>query len=116
MVFAEAHHAADAAGPLGLSEPAADAPTVPLDEIDVFILPGLAFSFQGARLGWGRGHFDATLARVPRAVRLAWAYEFQLVPDVPETPADERVDVIVTDAAVRETHGRPVPGLWRPAS
>jgi 5-formyltetrahydrofolate cyclo-ligase len=82
---------------------------VPLAEIDLYILPGLAFDARGARLGWGRGHFDATLAATPRALRLAWAYEFQVVAAVPEGPGDERVDVIVTETSVHLTGARPLP-------
>lgn len=96
-------------GPMGLAEPDASTPNVPLAEIDVFILPGLAFDARGARLGWGRGHFDATLTATPAALRLAWAFDFQVVAEVPETPSDVRVDIIISDAEVRLTGARPLP-------
>src|SRR5262245_35295095 len=48
-------------GPLGIMEPPSDAPEVPLSAIDLFIVPGLAFDARGARMGYGRGHFDTTL-------------------------------------------------------
>jgi 5-formyltetrahydrofolate cyclo-ligase len=110
-------HRADAstlvAGPMGLREPSSDAPEVSLDTIDVFILPGLAFDARGARLGWGRGHFDATLAAAPGALRVAYAYEIQIVPAVPESAGDERVDAIVTETGARETGARPHEAPWR---
>ena len=98
-------------GSMGLSEPPADAPVVPLADIDCFVLPGLAFDARGARLGWGRGHFDATLEAAPHALRLAWAYDFQVVASVPEAPGDQRVDLIVTDTSVHLTGARPLPAL-----
>lgn len=112
-------HAPDAGlvpGSMGLSEPPADAPVVPLGEIDAFILPGLAFDARGARLGWGRGHFDVTLAAAPRALRLGWAYAFQLIASVPEGTGDQRVDLIITDAGAHLTGARPLPLSSRSSS
>ena len=108
--------AADAqlvSGPMGLLEPPSDAPAVPLSTIDVFILPGLAFDTRGARLGWGRGHFDATLAAAPGALRVGYAFELQIVPAVPESAGDERVDVLVTEMGVRQTNARSPEAPWR---
>jgi 5-formyltetrahydrofolate cyclo-ligase len=101
------------AGPLGLLEPPSDAPEVPLSAIDLFIVPGLAFDARGARIGYGRGHFDATLAAAAGALRVAYAYEIQIVPAVPESAGDERVDVIVTEAGARATKARAPEAPWR---
>ena len=101
------------AGPMGLLEPSSDAPEVPLAAIDVFIVPGLAFDERGARIGYGRGHFDATLAAAAGALRVAYAFELQIVPAVPESAGDERVDVIVTETGVRWTGARSPEAPWR---
>ena len=82
---------------LGIPTPDAAAPRLPVDEIDAFVIPGLAFDRLGERLGWGGGHYDRTLSRVPRAVRIGYAYDFQLVPLVPALASDQRVDVVVTE-------------------
>jgi 5-formyltetrahydrofolate cyclo-ligase len=100
-------------GPMGLLEPPADAPEAPLSTIDVFVVPALAFDPRGGRLGWGRGHFDATLAAAPGALRLGYAFELQIVPAVPESAGDERVDVIVTEQGARATGARPPEAPWR---
>jgi len=84
---------------LGLREPRADAPIVELADIDAFVVPGLAFDRGGGRIGWGRGHYDATLAAAPHALALALAFELQLVEHVPREPHDRLVDVIVTERA-----------------
>jgi 5-formyltetrahydrofolate cyclo-ligase len=84
-------------GPHGAREPPPGAPAVPLGEIDCAIMPGLAFSEDGLRLGRGGGHFDATLARMPRALRVGLAFDVQVVPSLPREPHDAALDAVVTD-------------------
>jgi 5-formyltetrahydrofolate cyclo-ligase len=84
-------------GPL---EPAHPTPVDPA-EIDVAVAPGLAFDLRGFRLGYGGGHFDRFLARLRTdALRVGLCFHAQVIPQVPEGPGDEPVDVVVTD---RET-------------
>ncbi len=88
---------------LGIPSPPPHAPVVAAADIDVFVVPGLAFDLAGERLGWGRGHYDRTLAGAPRALRVGYAYDFQIVPAVPVHADDEHVDVVVTEAGARRT-------------
>lgn len=84
----------------GLREPdPARAPALALAAIDAFILPGLGFDRAGGRLGRGRGHYDATLAAAPTALRIGLAFECQLVDAVPHEPHDARLHFIITEAA-----------------
>jgi len=83
----------------GLREPAADMPAIELGAIAVFFVPGLAFDRAGGRVGWGRGHYDATLAAAPSALRVGLAYDFQLVDGVPREPHDTPMHVILTEVA-----------------
>jgi 5-formyltetrahydrofolate cyclo-ligase len=94
------------AGPFGLREPPPDAPELALSTIDVFVTPGLAFDAHGARLGFGRGHYDVTLAAAPQALRVGFCHAFQVVPAVPESSGDERVDVLVTENGAHATNAR----------
>lgn len=103
LEFVDATPATLAADRLGIPSPAADAAAVPLAEIDVFVVPGLAFDLDGERLGWGHGHYDRTLAGAPAALRIGYAYDFQIVPAVPIDADDEHVDVLVTESGARRT-------------
>jgi|SRR5450631_27393 len=100
-------HRADA-GPLtsgrfGLREPAAAAPEIALDEIDVVIVPGLAFDAEGRRLGFGGGYYDGAFAAGgsgKRPALIGLAYDFQIVARCPAGDGDIPVDLVVTDARV----------------
>lgn len=69
---------------------------VPEDEIDLVVVPGLAFDRSGHRLGLGGGFYDRWLPSV-QAPRAALALSLQVVERVPHTGRDQRVDWIVTE-------------------
>jgi 5-formyltetrahydrofolate cyclo-ligase len=82
----------------GFREPSARDPEVRPDELDVIVVPALAVDPRGHRLGYGAGDYDRTLVRfAPPAVAVAVAYDFQLVPETPNTEGDVAVAWIVTD-------------------
>ncbi|HEU4729530.1 MAG TPA: 5-formyltetrahydrofolate cyclo-ligase [Kofleriaceae bacterium] len=84
----------------GLREPSVDAPAVALEDIAVFMTPGLAFDRSGGRIGWGRGHYDATFAAAsPGALRVGLAFECQLIDHVPREPHDALLHTIITEVA-----------------
>ena len=84
----------------GLREPSADAPEVAIEDIAAFMVPGLAFDRSGWRIGWGRGHYDATLAAAsPDALRVGLAFEGQLIERVPREPHDVALHIIITEVA-----------------
>jgi len=88
-------------GPLGLRAPVAGLP-IPAADIDLVIVPGLAFDESGNRLGRGRGFYEEFLSRPEfRGVSCALALEDQVVPQVPCDENDVRVDMLVTDVRVR---------------
>ena len=100
LAFALADPAALVRGPLGSSEPPPDAPAVALHEIDCIVVPGVAFSEDGVRLGRGGGHYDATLERMPRAARVGITFDALIVPALPREPHDAPVDAIVSEARI----------------
>ncbi len=83
----------------GIREPRADVAPVALERISAFVIPGLAFDRDGGRIGWGRGHYDATLAQAPGALRIGIAFDCQLVDHVPRDPHDVPMNIIITEVA-----------------
>jgi 5-formyltetrahydrofolate cyclo-ligase len=96
-------HAALVPGPFGLREPAPSAPEITVEDIDVMLLPGLAFDRAGRRLGHGGGYYDEAAGRLRAAGRgflVGVAYDFQIVDRCPAGGADVGVDCVVTDGQV----------------
>lgn len=68
-----------------------------VEDIDLFIVPGVAFDKTGNRLGMGKGCYDRVLAHTKRENIVALAYEFQLVDEVPSYHHDIKVGWIITE-------------------
>jgi 5-formyltetrahydrofolate cyclo-ligase len=70
-------------------------------ELDLVVVPGVAFDRSGGRVGYGGGYYDRLLARRrPGVPAVAVAFWVQLVPEVPAGRGDLRVDAIVTEREV----------------
>ncbi len=67
-----------------------------LEEIDLMVIPGLAFDRQGNRLGRGEGYYDRTL-KTYLGQRLGLAFSFQLLDQIPHEAWDEKVAWIATE-------------------
>jgi len=74
--------------------------------LDVIVLPGSVFDLRGGRFGYGGGYYDRLLASIPRARRLALAYEIQIVDKLPLQPHDELMDTIITEERLISGHSR----------
>ncbi len=75
-----------------------DARMFPAKDIDLIIMPGLAFDSNGRRLGYGGGYYDRLLDRLGSKPDLvAVAYSEQIINKVPSTESDKKVNIIVTD-------------------
>jgi 5-formyltetrahydrofolate cyclo-ligase len=86
------------AGPMQVPQPAQVRP-VEAAGVDLVVVPGLAFDHSGWRIGYGGGHYDRLLAACrPDSVRVALAFEWQILDSVPHGPSDRRVDWLLTPA------------------
>ncbi|CAN5144857.1 5-formyltetrahydrofolate cyclo-ligase [soil metagenome] len=82
----------------GLWEPDPDrAPPGAIDEIDLVVVPGIAFDRQGWRIGFGAGFYDRFLGGL-QSESAALAFSLQLMTEVPHSEQDIPVDWIVTEA------------------
>ncbi|MCG6893189.1 MAG: 5-formyltetrahydrofolate cyclo-ligase [Desulfobacteraceae bacterium] len=89
-------------GPRGVLEPDPNrCKIVPIDYIDIAIVPGIALDEKGARIGSGDGYYDRLIPRLSITTRkVALAFEEQIVPQVPMEPHDKHVDIIITDQRI----------------
>lgn len=87
-----------APGPFGLLEPTT--PPVDPGDLDLVVVPGLAFDQEGYRLGHGQGYYDRFLASV-QAVTAGVVPEALLLPRLPRDPWDVPVGHLVTERGVR---------------
>jgi 5-formyltetrahydrofolate cyclo-ligase len=87
--------------PYGFEQPRSDAPVIQSDEIDVVLVPGLAFSPDGRRLGRGAGYYDRFLATI-EAIKIGLTTSDRLRPDIPLEPHDVTMDWIATEDGVFE--------------
>ncbi len=84
-----------------IPEPDASAPDVDPGALAMIVVPALAFDPRGARLGWGKGHYDATLGAAT-CTRVGLAFEAQLVDRLPVDDHDLFVDVVATERAMHK--------------
>jgi 5-formyltetrahydrofolate cyclo-ligase len=88
-------------GPRGTREPPPGSPELPAEALGLVCVPGVAFDPALRRLGLGGGYYDATLpALAGGALRVALAFDCQIVPAVPAEPHDAGVDLVVTELRV----------------
>lgn len=86
-------------GAYGIPAPRANAPAVDASQLELAIVPGVAFTDAMERLGQGGGYYDRFLART-RAYRMGVAYDFQRVVRVPQHGCDARMDILITPTKI----------------
>ena len=79
---------------MGIPEPVADEP-VAGDKTALVLMPGLAFTKNGDRMGYGGGFYDRFLAEEPNHPTLALCYDFQIVDQLPTEEYDIPVDTVL---------------------
>ena len=86
-------------GPRGILEPDPEkCKPVSIDNIDIAIIPGIAFDEKGGRIGSGEGYYDRLIPKLSITTRkVSLAFERQIVPHVPMESHDKHVDIIITE-------------------
>ena len=88
-------------GKFGILEPI-EAMKIAHKNIDLVLVPGVIFDKEGHRIGYGFGYFDKFLKKVPKAIKIGLAFDFQVVDKIPREMHDVPVDMIVTEKRVIE--------------
>ncbi len=83
-------------GNYGILEPPKENVTFNLCDIDFAIIPGVAFSEKGERLGYGGGYYDKTLVNMD-CIKVGIAFNGQLSSGIPVSVNDIKMDIIVTE-------------------
>ncbi|MFN4132593.1 MAG: 5-formyltetrahydrofolate cyclo-ligase [Caldimicrobium sp.] len=83
-------------GFMGILEPPFENSQALPEELDVILVPGLAFDREKIRLGYGGGYYDRFLKET-KALKIGVAFSFQIVDYLPREPHDIKMDLILTE-------------------
>ena len=70
-----------------------------IDNIELIIVPGIAYDNRGNRVGRGKGYYDRLLNRT-KATKIGIGYDFQLVDEIDSEPHDITMDIVITDSRI----------------
>ena len=84
-------------GRFGIMEPP---PYEQIDEINILVVPGIAFDKKGNRLGYGKGFYDRLLSTKRTFFSIGLAYSFQLLENLPHDKYDKRLDAIASEDGI----------------
>ena len=72
------------------------------EQVDLFIIPGIAFDGNCSRIGYGGGYYDKLLSTIKKP-KIGVAYSFQIVQHIPKEKTDISVDKVITE---KEVYGK----------
>ena len=86
-------------GPRNILEPSPErCKIIPIERIDIAIIPGVALDEKGGRIGSGQGYYDRFIGKLPITTRkVALSLECQIVQQVPMESHDRFMDIIITE-------------------
>lgn len=73
-----------------------------IEDIDLIIVPGVAFDKKGGRLGHGKGYYDRTLKKAIDILKIGLCFEFQIVDSIPMEEHDVYIDKIISEKRIIE--------------
>lgn len=91
-------------GAFNIEEPIGDE-TTDMSEIEMVVVPAVAYDRRGNRVGRGKGYYDRLL-KDTKAIKIGVAYDFQIVDDIDTDPFDVAVDYVITERGIIRTSRR----------
>lgn len=85
-------------GAYGIPEPRIINPAA-ISDIDIALIPGIAFDIHGNRTGFGKGYYDRFLSEF-KGVKIGVCYDFQIQTDIPADTHDIKMDFIITEKRI----------------
>lgn len=86
-----------------IPEPSNDSPEASIDDMDLAVVPGVAFDAQCSRMGRGKGYYDRLLSAATKEGRpytIGVCFDFQLVPKVPVEECDKPLDCVISETSL----------------
>ena len=86
-----------------IPEPSNDSPEASIDDMDLAVVPGVAFDAQCSRMGRGKGYYDRLLSastKEGRPYTIGVCFDFQLVPKVPVEECDKPLDCVISETSL----------------
>ena len=96
-------------GPFGILEPSEKAEVIEPNEIDLIVVPAIAFTQTGHRLGMGGGYYDRFLSNT-QAVRIGFAFSCQIKQSLPTDVWDAKMDHLVSREGITDCRTSKVQG------
>jgi len=90
----------------GMLEPESSLPTVSPGEVEIVLVPGVAFDRRGGRLGYGGGFYDRLLPLANKSIRVGVTYAQLVLKTIPMEPWDCPVEWLVTPDGLIQTRRR----------
>ena len=87
-------------GKFGIPEPDGCAQRAGPEELDLLIVPGVAFDGGGRRLGYGKGCYDRFMVDIPASKRIGILYKLQLQKSIPYEGHDVDLDLLVHELGI----------------
>jgi 5-formyltetrahydrofolate cyclo-ligase len=83
----------------GIKEPKKN--SVKLEFIDLLIVPGIVFDYQGYRIGYGYGYYDRFMVEEKFSKSIGLAYDFQVMKNlIPKFEYDKKIDILITESRI----------------
>ena len=86
-------------GSFGLLEPCETLDPANPEEVDIILVPGIAFDGRGHRIGYGRGFYDSLL-KFTRGSKVGLAFSEQIIDEIPDEEHDVALDMVITDTDI----------------